>query len=127
MLVIDKNSPKPIYLQIADQIKSLIAKGSLRKGDVLPSVRQIAGDLGVNLNTAAIAFRSLQAEGLLQIRHGSGTLICADHIEVDKRHEAQSQLRSAITDLCLSGMHAEEIIAVVRRELDLLTNDRGEK
>ena len=59
-LTVDFNDKRPLYQQVADGIKALIARGVLREGMTLPSVRQVAGDLGVNLNTIAVAYRELQ-------------------------------------------------------------------
>ena len=70
-LTLDANDKRPIYQQIADGIKALIARGDLHEGMVLPSVRQVSGDLGVNLNTIAVAYRQLQDEGLVTVRHGA--------------------------------------------------------
>ena len=74
-LTVDTNDKRPLYQQIVDGVKALIARGDLREGATLPSVRQVAGDLGVNLNTIAVAYRRLQEEGFLAIRHGTGTIV----------------------------------------------------
>src|SRR5262245_56069743 len=67
MIRIDPEDPRPLYRQVADEIKTLIASGELRKGDPLPAVRQVAADLGVNLNTIAAAYRELRREGLVTL------------------------------------------------------------
>ena len=58
-ILIDESDPRPIYRQVADEIRRLIAAGALAEGEALPSVRQVAVDLGVNLNTIASAYREL--------------------------------------------------------------------
>jgi GntR family transcriptional regulator len=63
-ITIDESDRRPVYRQVADEIKGLIARGELREGMALPPVRQVADDLGVNLNTIAAAYRELQKEGL---------------------------------------------------------------
>src|ERR1700729_2120212 len=75
-LTIATDDPRPIYQQVADGIKELIARGKLEQGAPLPPVRQLAADLGVNLNTIAIAYRELQKDGLIVIKHGSGSGVC---------------------------------------------------
>jgi len=75
LIIIDENDSRPIYQQIADEIRFLIARGELTENDSLPAVRQLAGDLGVNLNTVATAYRQLQNEGLLAIKHGAGVFV----------------------------------------------------
>ena len=74
-ITIDESDRKPIYRQVADEIKGLIARGALREGMALPPVRQVADDLGVNLNTVAAAYRELKKEGLVAVRHGSGAVV----------------------------------------------------
>jgi GntR family transcriptional regulator len=65
----------PIYLQIASQIKYLVASGSLLPGDQLPSVRKLAEDLVINPNTVARAYRELENEGVLVTRRGAGVYV----------------------------------------------------
>ena len=74
-LTLDSGDKRSLYQQIIDGVKALIARGELREGSTLPSVRQLAADLGVNLNTIAFAYRCLQEEGFLEIRHGAGTVL----------------------------------------------------
>lgn len=65
----------PAYLQIADQIKHLIAAGRLQPGEQLPTIRQLAVDLGVNRNTVARAYKELSGEGVLSTQQGRGTFV----------------------------------------------------
>ena len=60
-LTIDRSLKDPVYEQVAGQIRQLVASGALVSGTMLPSVRQLARDLGVNLNTVARAYRLLKA------------------------------------------------------------------
>src|SRR5262249_60649579 len=73
-LTINTNDPRPIYQQVADGIKELIARGKLAEGALLPPVRQLAAELGGNLNTSATAYRELQKDGLIVIKEGSGAV-----------------------------------------------------
>jgi len=77
-VTVDETDARPLYQQLVDEIKTLIAKGELAQGTSLPPVRQVASDLGVNLNTVAFAYRRLQKEGLIRIRHGSGAMVISD-------------------------------------------------
>jgi GntR family transcriptional regulator len=121
LLTIDTNDRRPVYRQIADGIKALIAGGQLREGHSLPAVRQVAADLGVNLNTIAAAYRELQSEGLIVVRRGLGASIAsrssaqqsAKHSEDDLRRP----LRTALTELVLAGMLQGEILSMVSDEL----------
>ena len=74
-ITIDETDRRPFYRQVVDEIKALIASGELLEGSSLPPVRQVASDLGVNLNTIAFAYRKLQQEGLIRIKHGSGAIV----------------------------------------------------
>ena len=69
IIFVDENDARPIYRQVADEIRALIARGELAAGVMLPPVRQLAANLGVNLNTIAAAYRELQGEGLITVRH----------------------------------------------------------
>ena len=65
----------PIYLQIANQVKQLLASGRLAPGDEIPPIRVLAKQLLINPNTVARAYLELEREGVVQKRHGSGTYI----------------------------------------------------
>jgi GntR family transcriptional regulator len=119
-LTVDANDKRPLYQQVVDGIKALIARGDLREGAALPSVRQVAGDLGVNLNTIAAAYRQLQEEGFLTVRHGAGAVVTSQRSRGVDGDELRKTLRTALTQMILAGFGEREIIAVVRQELDVL-------
>src|SRR5688572_31150708 len=98
-IFVDESDPRPIYRQVADEIRRLIAGGALTEGEALPSVRQVAVDLGVNLNTVAGAYRELQTEGLVTIRHGSGAVVASRKTSTRDAAELSKPLRSALTAL----------------------------
>src|SRR5688572_5488433 len=120
-ILIDESDARPIYRQVADEIRRLIAGGALAEGEALPSVRQVAVDLGVNLNTIAGAYRELQAEGLVTIRHGSGAVVASRKTATKDAGELRKPLQSALTALVLAGVPRNEIVSLVRRELRALT------
>jgi len=72
---IDLDAAVPIYQQIADGIRALIARGSLAPGAELPSVRQLGAQVGVNLNTVARAYRILADEGLVDLKQGAAARV----------------------------------------------------
>lgn len=76
-IVVDPDDPTPPYEQLRRQIGDLIGAGSLRPGDRLPPLRQLAGDLGLAVGTVGRAYRKLEAEGLLVSRRGGGTRVAA--------------------------------------------------
>jgi GntR family transcriptional regulator len=119
-LTVDAAEKRPLYRQIIDGVKALIARGDLREGTTLPSVRQVAGDLGVNLNTIAVAYRRLQDEGFVTIRHGASAVVSSRRARAVDEDELRQPLRTALTQLVLAGKSKEEIIATVRQELELI-------
>lgn len=116
-ITIDDADPRPIYRQVTDEIKSLIARGELREGAALPPVRQLAADLGVNLNTIATAYRELQSEGLLTVKHGAGATVSSRRSSEASIEDLRKPLRSALTSLVLAGLPRVEIMNIVQGEL----------
>src|SRR5215203_1869828 len=119
-ITIDEADARPIYVQVAEEIKALIARGELAEGAQLPPVRQLAADLGVNLNTVATAYRELQGEGLLSIRHGAGAVVASRTARDKSEEELRKPLRAALTGLVLAGLPRVEIMNVVQSELRAL-------
>ncbi len=117
LLTIDINDRRPIYQQIADGIRTLIAGGQLSEGQALPPVRQLAMDLGVNLNTIAVAYRELQGDGLIIVKHGSGATVAARTATKHNEDELRRPLRTALTELVLAGMPRGRILQMVNDEL----------
>src|ERR1700693_2531760 len=72
---LDARSGVPVYRQIIDQVLGGIAAGSLKAGDQLPTVRQLAVDLAINPNTVVRAYRELEIRGVLATQQGTGTFI----------------------------------------------------
>jgi GntR family transcriptional regulator len=124
-LTLENDDKRSIYQQITDGIKSLIARGELREGMTLPSVRQVAGDLGVNLNTVAVAYRQLQDEGFVTVRHGAGAVISSRCARPVEQAELYKPLQTALTQLVLSGLTGREIVDAVREQLALLQQKGG--
>ena len=124
-LTVDFEDKRPLYQQVVDGIKELIARGELQEGAMLPSVRQVAGDLGVNLNTIACAYRQLQEEGLVRVRHGSGAVVKTGRAAAIGEDELRKGLRAALTDLLLAGFGRREIVSMVRAELSAARGKGG--
>ena len=94
----------------------------------MPSVRQLAGDLGVNLNTVARAYRLLEQEGFLVIRDRAGVVVSAPAKKVESSARARllDQMRATLARLRQAGMTPDELLRVVRREVRAM-GDRGEE
>ena len=74
-LQIQKNSGIPVYVQVEQQLRLLMLQGVLLPGDLLPTVRELAVELGVNSNTISRVYRDLQQAGLLVLQRGVGTFV----------------------------------------------------
>jgi GntR family transcriptional regulator len=122
-ITIDERDRRPLYQQVVDEIKTLIARGELPKGSTLPPVRQVAADLGVNLNTVAFAYRQLQREGLIRVRHGSGAQVVSHLLLQRDEERAQENLRAVLADLVLSGLTRTEVLALVNESLNHLSQE----
>jgi GntR family transcriptional regulator len=120
LLTINSDDQRSIYEQVADGIRELIARGSLAEGTPLPPVRQLAADLGVNLNTIATAYRQLQKDGLITVRHGSGSVVASRTTTNRSSAELLSPLRTALTQMVLAGWPQNRILEAVRNELRLV-------
>ena len=121
-LHIERGSSTPISRQIAEQIAALCAAGSLKVGDRLPSVRQLAQELTVNQNTVLRVYERLAADGLLDMRHGEGTFVAGNA----SRRRFEKQRRQFIDELGLVirrglmlGMSAEEVRQLCDEALEL--------
>ncbi|WP_419661298.1 transcriptional regulator, GntR family [Desulfosarcina variabilis str. Montpellier] len=77
---IDKNSGIPVYIQLWEQIRIMIRNGSLKAGDLMPTTRGLAVQLGINVNTVARVYRDLQTTGHLSLQRGVGTFV-ADGVD----------------------------------------------
>ena len=122
-VTVDERDARPLYQQLVDEIKTLIARGELAEGTLLPPVRQVASDLGVNLNTVAFAYRRLQKEGLIRVKNGSGAVVISQTLKEKPDDRLRAQLRTALTQLILSGLKPPEIKTLINEELDELLNE----
>ena len=126
-LNIDTESSVPIYIQIEDSIHSLIAAGQLQPGEQLPTIRELAADIRVNLNTVARAYFELDREGVISTQRGRGTFVSGipDEEQIAKKREKllHSIIESALEEAHRLGYSAEEIKEAFDKEM----TDRFEK
>jgi GntR family transcriptional regulator len=108
---IDFHSSKPIYEQIKEKIKLLILSGKLKEGEFVPSIRSLAEDLGVNLNTVARAYRELVREGVLEVRRGEGYVVSKVNLE-KIRTQLETELKKKIEDCKKAGIPLERILKI---------------
>lgn len=109
----------PIYLQIINQIKYMVASGRLRKGDKLPAVRKLAQQLLINPNTVARAYRELEAANVLNTRQGSGVFV-AEGISPLARREQTKILKERIDQLLTEARQmditTETVITLIKQQ-----------
>ncbi len=98
LVSIDSKSGVPFYRQIIEQVKFAIARGDLEPGDRLPTVRQLAVDLSINLNTVIRGYRELEIEGVIETQQGSGTFVGRKRPKIDDL-ERQRMLNQILTEL----------------------------
>src|SRR5438552_5375577 len=115
---IQPNSGEPIYQQLLRQLKHVIATGSLRPGDQLPTVRELAEQLVINPNTVARTYRELFTAGLVEGTQGAGTFVKASP-PVMKASERESRIQPFIDQLIaeatLLGFDKRDIVKLVQR------------
>src|SRR5260370_32478827 len=100
ILRLNPASGVPLYLQLIEQVKHAIETGAIQAGEQLPSVRQMAEDLLINPNTVARAYRDLEHEGVIELKHGSGAFIRESIVPRTKlMNKAQTVVQSALDEL----------------------------
>ncbi|OFY38691.1 MAG: GntR family transcriptional regulator [Bacteroidetes bacterium GWF2_40_14] len=116
---LDSTTGMPFYRQIIDQIKFGIASGNLKIGEQLPTVRSLAVDLKVNLNTVAKAYKELEIQNVLETQQGTGTFIFKTDIQVSEK-EKNNKLKEICTQfstIALSyGFTIDNIIDELKKQ-----------
>ena len=102
---VDQKSGIPIYVQIMDQIKHLIASGVLQPGQQLPTIRELAVELTVNLHTVAHAYAELERDGFLTVQRGRGTFITDGHSTVQLEDLRVQKLRTLVEGLYVEALN----------------------
>jgi GntR family transcriptional regulator len=111
-LVIHANAPDPVYEQIVRQVHEAVKSGRLKPGTPLPTVRQLAGDLLINRNTVARAYRILEEQGVIATAGRKGTFVRQDaarEVVRVKTTRAERVLRRTISALIGEGLSRTEI------------------
>lgn len=129
ILRVDLASPVPAYRQIVDQLRILLVSGELKAGDPLPTVRQVAGDLGIHHNTVAEAYRQLAEEGWLDLRRRRGAVVLERSrpaADPDAAAAFQRRLQELIADTLARGVPFRAIARAMRSAGEELEN-RGDQ
>ncbi len=126
MIKVDPRSSTPIYEQIELGIKELIMKGALKKGEKLPSVREMAGILSINPNTISKAYGELEKDKIIETLRGKGTFVRENiegEIDKYKMEEIKQELKKIILEASYCGMTKEEFIKIAHSIFSQLGGD----
>lgn len=118
---IDIDAPVPPFAQLIAQVKAAVQKGRIRPGDPLPSIRQLANDLALNLKTVAKAYRLLERDEVIQTRAYRGSFIhpdAAKNCSVDMNELANERLQETIAELRAEGVTDSEIRNAFNRSMN---------
>ncbi len=110
---LDPRSPTPLYAQIAARVRMAVATHDLSPGDALPSVRQLARTARVNPATVVQAYRSLEADGFVETRHGAGTFVRqvpSPARDDERRRQARDMARRALAEAARRGVPVGEFL-----------------
>ncbi len=112
---IDPADPRPIYVQVMDEVRRAIAIGALVPGDPVPSIREVARRLRINPLTVKQAYGELEREALVEVRRGLGTYVRASVSANAARAEvARAVAERALRDAYRNGLDAKGLIAAIR-------------
>jgi len=130
LLRIDSTNGVPLYLQIAKEVKHSLAIGSLKSGEQLPSVREVALQITVNPNTVAKAYRELEAQGIVETKRGTGTFVSKKIVDVT--HEERQKIISDLMDKAIDEarhlqMSEEEMTNLLLERVQAFKRKRKEQ
>ena len=122
------SSGVPIYLQLMEQVKHNVETGALRPGEQLPGIRPLAETLVINPNTVAKAYRELEHEGIIELRHGAGAFVSGNAGAkklTDRLRAGQAVVAATVERLRARGVTDDEIRRLFEAELAGLTRTGG--
>ena len=121
LITLDEQDTRPIYQQIVTQVLEQLQRGELQQGDVLPSVRELAGGLGINLHTVRGAYIKLRDQGIIDLRLGRRARISHTRRTPASMVEAETalggQLRELVSEAFLLGVSATELHSMLDSHL----------
>ncbi len=118
LLEVDFNSDEAIYVQLCNQIILGIATSVIREGDSLPSVRQLADTIGVNMHTVNKAYSVLKREGYISLDKRRGAVISLDIDKMEELEEMRRQLRIVLARGCCKNITRQEVHDLVDEIFD---------
>jgi GntR family transcriptional regulator len=121
---IEPESDIPIYQQITNQIIEGIARGSIQRGDSMPSVRAFAADLGVNMHTVNKSYHQLEKKGIIQIAPKSGAIIATTKDSNESFFmRLKDEYKPLIAESLVGGMSSEQILGLITTIIEDLTKE----
>ena len=111
-IIISNQSELPIYAQIREQIKEQILNGQIKEGEILPSIRSLAKDVGVSVITTTRAYNDLEKEGFIATMQGKGSVVLSSNNKILKEQFIM-RIEAAVESAKQIGMTKDEIIAIV--------------
>ncbi|HTI70412.1 MAG TPA: GntR family transcriptional regulator [Candidatus Limnocylindria bacterium] len=124
---IDHRTGVPVYRQVMDQLRYYVSGGTLRPGDQIPSIRELATVLAVNPTTVVKAYTELEREGIIAMRHGKGAFIAERAATLSTRDQDDALRRGArqlAVEASQMGVAAGRVLAIVREELNIIQPER---
>ena len=116
IISLDMKSSTPIYVQLRNQIVTGIGRGELKAGESLPTVRQMASDIGVNTMTVNKTYQLLKSEGFIEIDRRRGAAVCpVKKGSADYREKLEKELELLSAEACLNGMDRKEFLTLCDR------------
>ncbi|WP_019148563.1 GntR family transcriptional regulator [Timonella senegalensis] len=112
---VDTSSPEPLFEQLAHQVRVAILSGTLQPGDKLPSARELAAALDVNLHTVLHAYQLLRDEGSLELRRGRGAIVTAHSAEVPER--VRRAITALVAEADAANLGPDTILTLVKEAL----------
>lgn len=124
VIEVDFNSDEAIYMQVTNQIIMGIATSRLREGDALPSVRQLAEAIGINMHTVNKAYALLRQEGFVTIDRRRGTVISVDADKMKALEELKQNLTVVLARCRCRNVGREEVHQLIDQIFDEYQRDR---
>jgi GntR family transcriptional regulator len=116
LVTLDNRDPRPLYLQIMDEIRRAIVVGKLKPEDPLPSVRDLAAELVINPRTVSQAYQELEREEVVYVKRGQGTFVAPGMKKNtrERQHLARTVAKRMLSEARRSGLDVDELIDTLR-------------
>lgn len=121
LIRVDPTSAEPLFEQVVFAVKTAVARGQAQAGEKLPSVRELARDLGINPNTVVRAYEALERDGVIVRRQGAGCFLTgggSDLAAAERRRQLHALLLRAATEAFHLGFTAADVEKALRQCLE---------